>query len=305
MVTLRQLRYFAALAEERNFGRAADRVHVSQPALSMQIRELEDSLGLLLVERGPREARLTAAGREVARRTQRILAEVVELESAARLNALSGQVNLGVIPTIAPYLLPEVLPQLRANDITRDLRLQEATTDVLLGALERGQLDAIVIASAVQRPDLVTLPLFRDRFLLAGRHDRLARLSVDELRPESLNPDQLLLLTEGHCLADQALEVCGLNRRRTQLDLGATSLTTLCGLAGQGLGMTFLPEIAVAKERGATPHLAMRRFGTPEPDRQIVLVRRRASETGPWFDGLATALQVAGARLIEQARSIM
>lgn len=304
MVTLRQLRYFSALAEERNFGRAAERVHVSQPALSMQIRELEDWLGLLLVERGPREARLTAAGREVARRTQRILAEVVELEQAARLNGLSGQVNLGVIPTIAPYLLPEVLPQLRANDITRDLRLQEATTEVLLTALERGQLDAIVIASAVQRPDLVTLPLFRDRFLLAGRLDRLARLSVDELRPESLNPDQLLLLTEGHCLADQALEVCGLNRRRTQLDLGATSLTTLCGLAGQGLGMTFLPEIAVAKERGAVPYLALRRFGTPEPDRQIVLVRRRASETGPWFDDLAMALQLAGARLIEQARSI-
>ncbi len=304
MVTLRQLRYFAALAEERNFGRAADRVHVSQPALSMQIRELEDALALTLIERGPREARLTAAGREVERRTQRILAEVVELESAARRNGLAGQVNLGVIPTIAPYLLPEVLPQLRAHDITRDLRLQEATTDVLLTALERGQLDAIVIASAVQRPDLVTLPLFRDRFLLAGRIDRLARLSVDELRPESLNPDQLLLLTEGHCLADQALEVCGLNRRRTRLDLGATSLTTLCGLAAQGLGMTFLPEIAVAQERGAVPDLALRRFGTPEPDRQIVLVRRRASDTGPWFDDLAAALQVAGARLIEQARAL-
>lgn len=291
------------MAEERHFGRAADRVHVTQPALSMQIKDLEDGLGTALVERMPRDVRLTAAGREVEARARRILAEVAGLEAAARQQGLTGRLNLGVIPTVAPYLLPEALPRLRAADITRDLRLREALTDVLLAAMERGQLDAVVMAAPTAAAGLVWEPLFEDRFLLAGRQETLARLTDggEGLRPIGLNPDQILLLDEGHCLADQALEVCGLDRGRARLDLGASSLTTLCGLVGQGLGLTFLPELALRQELAATPGLAVRRFMAPEPARQIVLARRASSSRGGWFEELAAVLREAGARLIGRA----
>ncbi|MCE6952734.1 LysR family transcriptional regulator [Cereibacter sphaeroides] len=302
-LTLRQLSYFLALAEERHFGRAAERVHVTQPALSMQIREMEETLDAALFERHPREIRLTAEGREVELRARRILAEVTELEATARQRGLARRVNLGVIPTVAPYLLPEVLPMLRARDITRDLRVREATTDILLAALDRGQIDAAVIAAPQGVAGLKLVPLFSDRFLLAGRASVLAGVGTEALRPVSLDPDRLLLLDEGHCLADQALEVCGMDRRQARLDLGASSLTTLCGLAGQGLGMTFLPEIAWAKEQAAVPGLAVRRFAAPEPARQIVLARRATSSASDWLDDLAGTLAHAGETLTGQARS--
>lgn len=305
-LTLRQLGYFLALAEERHFGKAAERVHVTQPALSMQIREMEDALGTQLFERSPRDIRLTPAGREVETRARRILGQVSELEAVARQQGLVGRINLGVIPTVAPYLLPEVLPLLRASDITRDLRLREATTDLLLAGLDRGQLDAVVIAEPPSAAGLVLAPLFTDRFLLAGRRSVLEGLAdgAEALRPVTLDPDQLLLLDEGHCLADQALEVCGMTRRQSRLDLGASSLTTLCGLVGQGLGMTFLPEIALRQEQAATPGMAVTRFAAPEPSRQIVLARRATSSASDWFDELVSVFSQAGQGLTAQARLI-
>ncbi len=304
-LTLRQLGYFLALSEERHFGKAAERVHVTQPALSMQIREMEETLGTLLFERSPRDIRLTPAGREVETRARRILGEVSELEAVARQQGLVGRINLGVIPTVAPYLLPEVLPLLRASDITRDLRLREATTDVLLAALDRGQLDAVVIAAPPSAAGLTLVPLFTDRFLLAGRGSVLSGITggAETLRPVTLDPDQLLLLDEGHCLADQALEVCGMTRRQARLDLGASSLTTLCGLVGQGLGMTFLPEIALRQEQAATPGMAVIRFAEPEPARQIVLARRATSSASDWFDELAALFAKAGQGLTAHARA--
>ncbi|WP_444666370.1 hydrogen peroxide-inducible genes activator [Cereibacter changlensis] len=306
-LTLRQLGYFLALAEERHFGKAAERVHVTQPALSMQIREMEDALGTQLFERSPRDIRLTPAGREVETRARRILGQVSELEAVARQQGLVGRINLGVIPTVAPYLLPEVLPLLRASDITRDLRLREATTDLLLAGLDRGQLDAVVIAEPPSAAGLVLAPLFTDRFLLAGRRSVLEGLAdgAEALRPVTLDPDQLLLLDEGHCLADQALEVCGMTRRQSRLDLGASSLTTLCGLVGQGLGMTFLPEIALRQEQAATPGMAVTRFAAPEPSRQIVLARRATSSASDWFDELVSLFSQAGQGLTAQARLIV
>ncbi|MEH6772678.1 MAG: LysR substrate-binding domain-containing protein [Cereibacter changlensis] len=305
-LTLRQLGYFLALAEERHFGKAAERVHVTQPALSMQIREMEDALGTQLFERSPRDIRLTPAGREVETRARRIVGQVSELEAVARQQGLVGRINLGVIPTVAPYLLPEVLPLLRASDITRDLRLREATTDLLLAGLDRGQLDAVVVAEPPSSAGLVLAPLFTDRFLLAGRRSVLEGLAdgAEALRPVTLDPDQLLLLDEGHCLADQALEVCGMTRRQSRLDLGASSLTTLCGLVGQGLGMTFLPEIALRQEQAATPGMAVTRFAAPEPSRQIVLARRATSSASDWFDELVSLFSQAGQGLTAQARTI-
>jgi len=312
MITLRQLTYLTALAEEGHFGRAAARVHVTQPALSMQIRELEGALGLTLVDRLPRGVRLTRAGHEVLARAGRILAEVREMESAARRGALGGVVTLGVIPTLAPYLVPPALAALRgAVDLPQDLRLREAETETLLRELSDGTLDAAVIATPAG-PGMVELPLFEDRFLLAGTATRLAALAgqAEALRPVSLDPDQLLLLDEGHCLADQALEVCALDRRRmgggrARIDLGASSLATLCGLVAAGMGLTFVPEAAARAESAAAPQMALMRFAAPEPSRQVRLVRRAAIGEEPWVPALARLLTGAGAGLLAEAQRLV
>lgn len=304
-ITLRQLSYFLALIEENSFSRAAERVHVTQPALSMQIKELENMLQASLIERLPRGIRLTRAGRDVAEHARRVLAGAKELEAAARRQGWARRVNLGVIPTIAPYLLPRVLPDLKSVDKGRDIRVREAQTDRLIAALDEGQLDAIVIATAAGRPEFHSQVLFEDRFLLAGSPDLLGRLGQgrDELRPMAIDPEELLLLDEGHCLSDQALEVCSLNRRfARRIDLGASSLSTLCGLVGQGFGMTFLPEIAVAQE--AWDGLALMRFSAPEPSRTVRLVRRAATSDDGWFSDLADTLAAAGQALAGEARTI-
>jgi LysR family transcriptional regulator, hydrogen peroxide-inducible genes activator len=229
--TLKQLRYFVALAEAGNFSLAATKVHITQPALSLQIKELETNLGTRLLDRLPRDIRLTRAGAEVLTRARQILAEVGDLEQAVRWSeGLAGRLQLGVIPTAAPYLLPLALTRIRSRDLTLDIRVREAQTGELLDGLLRGRLDAIVIALPVTYAGLVAEPLFEDRFLLAGSRDRLAVWSdsAETLRPREVSADQLLLLDEGHCLADQALEVCGLKSRR-QVDLGASSLSTRTG----------------------------------------------------------------------------
>ncbi|MCZ4260285.1 LysR substrate-binding domain-containing protein [Limimaricola sp. G21655-S1] len=303
--SLKQLRYFVALAETGGFGRAAETVFVSQPALSQQIKELEVILGVELVERLPRGIRLTRAGREVLERSRRILGEVAELERAARLSrGLTGRLRLGVIPTVAPYLLPIALTRLRARDLTLDIRVREAQTETLLDDLEAGRVDAVVAALPLPVAGLAVEPLVSDRFVLAGTAARLARWVGDPeaLRPTSLAPDQLLLLDEGHCLADQALEVCGL-RGRGRVDLGASSLATLSGLVAEGFGLTLLPEIALRAETAAAPGLALMRFAAPEPARELALVRRAGGDGG-WAAPLADLLREAGAELLGSARAV-
>jgi len=304
-ITLRQLQYFRALAQARHFGRAAALVNVTQSALSMQIRELEEHLGVTLVERLPRDIRLTRAGRAVLERAERVLTEAMEIEASARQERLGAALHLGMIPTVAPYLLAGLLARLRSADITRELRLREAMTTDLLTGLREGQLDAVVLADPAPAPDLLATPLFEDRFLLAGSQARLDGLAdgADHLRPAALDPGHLLLLDDGHCLADQALEFCALDRRQTRLDLGAASLTTLCGLVAQGFGLTFLPEIALRAEAAAAPGMVLRRFAAPEPARQLALVRRAGSVGGAWFEDLHAHLMVVGGDLRDAARA--
>lgn len=296
-VTLRQLTYFIALAEERHFGRAAERVHVSQPALSTQIRELEDRLGTPLIDRSDRAVRLTPAGDDVLASSLRILAEVERMEAAARWQeGLSGRLKLGMIPTVAPYLLPRALALIRTRAQGLDLRLKEAQTEVLLDALGDGALDAAVIALPAGRSGLIEAPLFTDHFVLAagaGQVDEM-RSTGRVPRPGDLDPSRLLLLDEGHCLADQALEVCGTNRGATKVDLGASSLPTLCGLVAAGYGQTLLPEIAVGPETAAANRMGVIRFPGPQPSRVIGLVRRDLGGPDGWFRGLAGILSEAG-----------
>jgi LysR family hydrogen peroxide-inducible transcriptional activator len=303
-ITLRQLRYFAALAEQRNFGRAALACHVSQPALSVQIRALEDTLGAALVERLPKDIVLTRAGREVLARAGAILRGASDLEGAAENGfGQSAPLHLGLIPTVAPYLLPEALADLRSADITQTIRVREAQTSVLLGELAEGLLDAAVVA--LPAPGFREIPLAEDGFVLAGSersfHAQIA--GAEALRPTELDPSRLMLLDEGHCLADQALDVCGLSRR-PRVHLGASSLATLAGLAAQGFGLTFLPEIALRTEVAAAPDLRLARFAAPEPSRRLGLVLRREAAVEPWVESLTETLHAGAQRLIRRARSL-
>lgn len=292
-ITFRQLSYLVALAEEGHFRRAAERVHITQPALSMQIRELEAQIGQPLIERRP--LRLTRMGRLVTEHARQIGAELRALEAGVRRG--QGRLNLGVIPTVAPYLLPRALPALRAQ--AAGLRVREARTETLLEDLGEGRLDAAIIATPA--PDLHEEPLFEDRFLLAGTAEILVRNRG--LPPDALDPGQLLLLEEGHCLADQALALCGLTRAAQSVDLGASSLTTLCGLVAEGMGLTLVPEIAAPLEAKAAPALALARFAE-EPARQIRLVRRRDSgDAEDWFPPLVRILYGAGVQLVAEARA--
>jgi len=305
-ITLRQLSYFIALAETRHFGRAAARAHVTQPALSTQIRELEERLGTTLIDRSDRAFRLTPGGQEVLASARRIMAEIERMEAGARWrDGLHGRLKLGIIPTVAPYLLPEALPGLRARDVTLDLRLREAQTAILLDEIAEGLLDAAVIALPSGVDGLVEHPLFEDRFLLAARAEHVAEMreAGDVPRPTELNPSHLLLLDEGHCLADQALEICGTRRPATRVDLGASSLRTLCGLVAAGFGQTLLPEIAHATEVPGTPGMAVMRFAEPEPMRVVGLVRRDLGGPDGWFLDLAEVLATAGAALSSRAKA--
>jgi LysR family hydrogen peroxide-inducible transcriptional activator len=318
-ITLRQLDYLMALAQTRHFGRAAEACHVTQPALSTQIRELEARLGATLIERGGREVRLTPVGEEVLAAARSIRRELERIEQAVtRRVGLDGRLRLGVIPTVAPYLLPHAIPLLRAGRPSLDLRVREARTGELVEGLLEGRLDAAVMALPAGRPGLEEAPLFEERFLLAATRGELARLAEGRMpSPRGLDPDRLLLLEEGHCLADQALEVCGIDRASLGTDLGAASLSTLTRLAAEGFGLTLLPEIAVAAETAAAPGLAVMRFAAPEPVRRIGLVRRaRASRIDgadgrrpqgagwqdDWFDELAHLFARAGRAAVAEAR---
>ncbi|MGR3747861.1 MULTISPECIES: hydrogen peroxide-inducible genes activator [unclassified Paracoccus (in: a-proteobacteria)] len=297
-ITLRQLRYFLALADHGHFTRAAEVTHVSQPALSMQIRALEEIAGGPLVERITGGVVLTPRGRELAAHARRVMAAMAGLEQGLRQPGEGGRLMLGMIPTVAPYLLPEALPVLRARDVGRDLHLREAQTDRLLDELDCGRLDAVVVATPPEGRGMVAAPLFTDRFLLAGSAARIAQIQGRAVAPKELDPGQLLLLDEGHCLGDQALEVCGLNRRSSHLDLGAASLSTLCRLAAQGMGLTFLPQIALRQEIAAAPGLTAIAFPDPQPLREVVLIRRASTPAEGWFDELADTLRAAARNLL-------
>ena len=304
-ITLKQLSYFIALTEQRNFGRAAQVVHISQPALSVQIRSMETELGQALVERQARDIVLTPFGRLILAHARRVMAEVQGLKQAARWQGgLKGRLSLGVIPTIAPYILPATLEALRGADVSLDVEITEAKTDQLIAALRAGHLDAALMALPSGAGGLLEQPLFEDRFMLAGSAQRMAELGVsaDKLRPDELGNSALLLLEDGHCLTDQALEICGRGRGHGRINMGASSLATLSKLVAAGFGLTLLPELAINSETRAAPGMILRRFAAPEPARQIGLVRRDTTGDEGWFQDLAMVLRDVGRTLTMQVR---
>jgi LysR family hydrogen peroxide-inducible transcriptional activator len=277
VITLRQLRYLHALAQHRHFGRAADACAVTQPALSMQIRDLEKQLEVDLVERRHGEVALTEIGVEVARRGERILVASRDLVDFARhrRRILSGRLKLGIIPSLAPYLLPKVLPtlQVRYPDLTVELR--ETQTKILVEELAGGDLDAVMLALPVVDAEIETIRLFDDPFLLAvPTEDPLpetARVSARQI-----DQQRLILLEEGHCLRDQALAYCATARQKMPLSLGATSLATVMQMVASGYGVTLVPQVAVDVEV-RDQRVKLLRFTAPEPGRTIGLAWRRTS----------------------------
>lgn len=277
MPSLKQLKYLDSLARERNFGRAAASCHISQPALSMQIKELESELGTALVERSRGAFALTPVGHEVVRRARAILMATDDLVDYARHAArpLSGLLRLGVIPTVAPYLLPRALPLIRERFPDIALELREAQTAALVDELSSGGLDLLLLSLPVEAPGIETLRLFDDRFLLAVQ----AGSGLDERRrvdPASLASTRLLLLSEGHCMRDQALSICRHADRESLGELGATSLATIVQMVANGLGATLLPEMAIDAEI-RDDRIVLLRFSDPEPVRSIGLAWRRSS----------------------------
>jgi LysR family hydrogen peroxide-inducible transcriptional activator len=277
MITLRQLRYLVALAEHRHFGRAADACAVTQPALSMQVRDLERRLGVALVERRPNDVMLTDFGAEVTRHAERVLLAARDLEDFAkhRGRVLYGRLHLGIIPTLAPYVLPKVLPELHRLFPELRVELRETQTRILLEELNRGFLDAAMLALPVTEPGLETLALFDDAFLLAAPATD-PRPETTRVTPEDIDRSQLILLEEGHCLRDQALALCASAHGNPGMSLGATSLATVMQMVANGYGITLVPRVAVDVEM-RDKRVKLLRFAAPEPGRTVGLAWRRTS----------------------------
>ncbi|MET3580250.1 LysR family hydrogen peroxide-inducible transcriptional activator [Mesorhizobium robiniae] len=273
-LTVRQMHYFEALAQTLHFGRAAKLAGVSQPALSSQIAEMELRLNCRLFERG-KSVRMTDEALAMLPRIERILADIREIETTARRGrpAMEGRFRLGIIPTVAPYLLPHVLPELRRHFPALQLELREAVTASLIEDTSLGKLDAFIAALPLDQPGLITEALFSDRFFLAVPAGDPAFASPP-VPPESPALERLMLLEEGHCLREQALAVCGSVRPVAMASYGATSLTTLLQMVAHGLGVTLIPEMA-AGPASAMRDLKIVPFQEPMPQRTICLAWRR------------------------------
>ncbi len=298
MITLKQLRYFSAVARHLHFGRAARDCHVSQPALSLQIQELETQLGCQLVERRRGAVALTEIGREIAERASRILTEAGDLVDYARHRPqlLTGKLDLGVIPSIAPYLLPAALPLLHRLHPALDLRLRETQTATLLDELAAGQLDIALLSLPAEQAGLESQHLFDDDFVLITPAD-----SEDaSFTPEAaLSGDTLLLLEEGHCLRDQALSLCRTGAGGSRRQYGASSLATIMQMVANGFGATLMPAMALPIELRPDVPVKLFRFAEPAPSRSIGLVWRRTSPRKHDFRALGEIFAEIGAQLTQ------
>jgi LysR family hydrogen peroxide-inducible transcriptional activator len=274
-LTFRQLRYFEAMSQHCHFGRAAEACAISQPSMSQQIKELEDSLGAALFERGTRQVRLTSFGEEFVPRVREILRSVDELEDLARASRdrLLRRLRIGVIPTVAPYLLPTVIGDLTRVYAGIDIHVRETLTQKLIQELVEGRLDAAIVALPVSEPSFAEIALFAEDFVLV-------RPAEDEGKPapdiEALCEMRLLLLEEGHCFRDQALSFCHMHSAPPRELLDASSLSTLVQMVGAGIGVTLIPEMAVGVEtRSASVSIA--RFDREKPSRTIGMIWRKTS----------------------------
>lgn len=277
-MNLRDLRYLVALSEHRHFGRAAEASFVSQPTLSTQIRKLEEELGVALVERTPRKVLLTDVGREIAERARGVIHEADQIKAIARrtLDPEAGTLRLGIFPTLGPYLLPHVIPRVHARFPRLELLLVEEKTEVVLRQLREGRLDAGILALPVHDAQLHAEPLFEEPFVLAvpSTNDlaRRASLTLEDLADQSL-----LLLEDGHCLRDQALDVCRLAGAGEKAGFRATSLETLRQMVAANVGVTLLPTLATKPPVAPIAQIRLIEFEGDAPSRSIAMMWRRST----------------------------
>lgn len=285
-LTLKQLRYFEALAHHRHFGRAADACAISQPALSLQIKELERMFGAPLVERRAREIRLSPLGEDLLEKTRHILLAIEELDDLARAakGPLAGRLRLGIIPTVGPYFLPTIIAELTKRFPELELNLREAVTQSLIDDLQEGRIDLAVVALPISEPMLTEFALFEEDFVLV-------RMSQDAKKPvpspKALQTMRLLLLEEGHCFRDQALSYCQVGNSRPGALMEGSSLSTLVQMVGAGMGVTLIPEMAVEMETRSAD-VAVAQLPKPRPSRVIGMIWRKSH---PLADQL---LQIGG-----------
>jgi LysR family hydrogen peroxide-inducible transcriptional activator len=299
-MNLRALQYFVKLADLRHFSKAADACFVSQPTLSTQIKKLEEELGVQLVERAPKMIMLTPVGEEIADRARLILSDIEQIRAVARRssNPAEGVLRLGLFPTLAPYFLPHVVPSIRERYPDLLLQLAEEKTEVILHMLRRGQLDAGILALPVSDEGMEVEILFEEPFVLAlpGGHPLTRR---DEVSMLDLEGAELLLLEEGHCLRDHALEVCALADAHERVDFHATSMETLRQMVAADVGITLMPLLAVKPPIAATPNVVLRKFAEPVPNRTVAMIWRNSSALSGFLREFAESLKALPPELLE------
>ena len=290
-IKLKDLRYLVAVADTRHFGRAAEQTFVSQPTLSAQLKKLEDYLGVQLIERSPKRIALTPTGEAIVARARQMIAASDEIVSLARSSQdpLAGRIKLALLPTIGPYLLPHVAPRIRKSLPRLELMLYEYQTGPMLEKLQAGELDVGILALPVDLDGLDTRELYREPFTVAmpARHALTNRKSI---RIDDLEGETLLLLEDGHCLRDQALEVCSHLPVNEKQDFRATSLETLRQMVAAGSGITLLPELASRGAYGGARGVTIRPFAHPAPVRTIGAVWRKSSARKAAIAALATEI---------------
>ena len=292
--TMKQLQYLVALADTQHFGRAAERCYITQSTLSAGIRDLEAVLGTAVAERTNRQVLLTRAGMQIAERAKAILRDAEQVMEVARadLSPMTGEMHLGVIPTIGPFFLPRILPALRERYPDLILYLREEQTAPLLARLADGGLDVALIALPYDTGDLIIETIIDDEFLFAcNRNHKLA--GADEVALEALAGEDLLLLEEGHCLRGHALDACGRGNRKIRSQFEASSLHTMVQMVAAGIGVTLIPRLAVESNITGGADVSLSRLGTPAA-RRIGLAWRRTSLRAEEFRSLATTLRELG-----------
>ncbi|MEP3280468.1 MAG: hydrogen peroxide-inducible genes activator [Stappiaceae bacterium] len=291
-LTIKHLRYFDALARHGHFGRAAEACAISQPALSLQIKDLESMLGAPLVERATRQIRMTTLGEEFLSRARKILIEVDELGALARTDEgpFKGLLRLGVIPTVAPYLLPAIIRELADRFPDLELQPREAVTKSLIEDLQQSRLDLVIAALPISEPTLREFALFEEDFVLV-RGVRDAGKPVPS--PEKLQAMKLLLLEEGHCFRDQALSFCDIRPTDPRYLMGGSSLSTLVQMVSAGLGVTLIPDMALPLETHSAS-VSVCRFPGEPPKRTIGMVWRKTNPLGNQLMQLGAVIRQIG-----------
>ncbi len=299
-MNLQELRYLVAVDDHRHFGRAAEACFVSQPTLSTQLRKLESELGVELLERAPRRVTPTGAGVRIIERARRILGEVDEIEAIARTAAEPGTATLriGVFPTLAPYLLPHVVPALHESFPRVELLWVEEKTEEVVEGLLAGRLDAGLLALPIDAPHLHRQDLFSEDFVLAvpADHELAGAGPVD---PAVLAGAEVLLLTDGHCLRDQALEVCSMAGASERRGFRATSLETLRQMVAAGVGVTLLPKMSVSPPVPENAGVRTVAFCEPVPSREIAMFWRGTSVHGDLLAAIASVISDLPGDLLE------